>query len=93
MISELRHELLNRHTALLSKTKTNFEQTHGPISGPGEYFKLVTSHPDFQYLRPLSEAIVQIDEALEQNPSSNHELLEASLREKLCNFLNDAPSN
>lgn len=93
MITDLRHELLNRHTLLLGKTKAAYEHAHGPISGPGEYFKLVTSHPDFQYLRPLSEAIVQIDEAIEQDPASTHELLEASLREKLCDFLNDAPSN
>ncbi|MCC7522907.1 hypothetical protein IT407_03865 [Candidatus Uhrbacteria bacterium] len=93
MITDFRHELLERHSALLSETKAKYEQSHGPISGPGEYFKLVTLHPDFQYLRPLSEAIVQIDEAMEHDPSSPHEELEQSLREKLCDFLNDAPNN
>lgn len=86
MISEYRHHLLALHAKRLEETKKEYEAANGPIASPGAYFQLVTSHADFQWLRPLSEAIVRIDEAMEQNPSDNLEALEQELREKLSSF-------
>lgn len=86
MISEYRHQLLALHTKLLEKTKAKYESEHGKIATPGAYFQLVTSHPDFQWLRPLSEAIVRIDEAMELAPADALESLERELREKLSSF-------
>lgn len=63
-LRELRAALLRLHKALLDSERIVYEQSHGRISSSGEFFRLVIEHEWFSWLRPVSQLIVQIDEAL-----------------------------
>ncbi|MEO0409203.1 MAG: hypothetical protein AAF289_17815 [Cyanobacteria bacterium P01_A01_bin.135] len=60
----LRTMLLRLHKALLNWERTFYEQEHGRIKNNGEFFRLVVGHEWFDWLRPMSQFIVRIDEAL-----------------------------
>lgn len=53
------------HSALLDKAREDHEFMHGPVASPYEMFNLVTSHPSFQWLRPLSGLMATLDEVLD----------------------------
>lgn len=58
----IRHALLRLHKALLESERESYEQHYGPIHNNGEFFRLVIGHEWFDWLRPMSQFIVQIDE-------------------------------
>jgi len=58
----IRHALLRLHKALLESERESYEQHYGPIHNNGEFFRLVIGHEWFEWLRPMSQYIVQIDE-------------------------------
>jgi len=64
LLTELRRALLHLHKTLLEWERLAYERVHGRTS-PGELLKIVVSDPQFAWLRPVSELIVRIDEALE----------------------------
>ncbi len=63
-LREVREGLLNLHKALLESEKIVYEKKHGRIQSKGEFFRLVIDHEWFGWLRPISQFIVKIDEAL-----------------------------
>lgn len=63
-LREVREGLLNLHKALLESEKVVYEKQHGRIRSKGEFFRLVVDHEWFGWLRPISQFIVKIDEAL-----------------------------
>jgi hypothetical protein len=63
-LREVRGALLHLHKALLESERIVYEQTHGRIRSKGEFFRLVVDHEWFSWLRPISQFIVKIDEAL-----------------------------
>ncbi|MBD2425341.1 hypothetical protein [Phormidium sp. FACHB-1136] len=63
-LRELRPLLLKAHKHLMEAEKDAYEAIYGPISHKGEYLRLVLSHEQFSWLRPISQFIVQIDEVL-----------------------------
>lgn len=71
--------LLRLHKALLESERMTYEQANGPIQSKGEFFQLVVGHEWFNWLRPISQFIVQIDEAMSgKEPITSdqaHELL------------------
>lgn len=69
-LQQVRPKILKLHKALLESQRTLYERTNGPIKNSGEYFQLVVNHDDFNWLRPISQFIVQIDEFL--NPKEPH---------------------
>lgn len=60
----VRLALLRLHKALLDSERLEYEQIHGRIRSTGEFFQLVLEDEWFSWLRPMSQFIVQIDEAL-----------------------------
>jgi len=60
----LRDSLLTLHAELLKQEKTSYEDGHGRIKTAGEYYSLVTKHPQFRWLRELSTLVVAIDELI-----------------------------
>ncbi len=58
----IRHTLLRLHKALLESEREAYEQHYGQIQNNGEFFRLVIGHEWFDWLRPMSQYIVQIDE-------------------------------
>ena len=74
-LTELRLILLNLHKALLDSERTAYEISHGAISSPAAFLQLLIGDPAFQWLRPITTLIVQIDETLaaKKPPASNHD--------------------
>jgi hypothetical protein len=63
-LGQARFALLRLHKALLDSERVSYEQTHGRIQSNSEFFRLVIGDEWFDWLRPISQLIVQIDEAL-----------------------------
>lgn len=63
-LREVRALLLRLHKALLESERASYEQHNGPIQSKGHFFQLVIEDEWFSWLRPISQFIVQIDEAL-----------------------------
>jgi len=61
---ELRLILLNLHKALLDSERTSYEISHGAVASPSAFLQLLINDPSFQWLRPITTLIVQIDETL-----------------------------
>src|SRR5256714_6602037 len=51
---------------LVQATRAAYEQKNGPAGGPGEMLRLLTEHPHFAWLHPMSELIVDLDSLLAQ---------------------------
>lgn len=63
-LRELRQVLLRLHKALLFSERAVYEQFYGRVQSSGEFFRLVTEHDWFSWLRPISQLIVQMDDLL-----------------------------
>ena len=63
-LAELREVLLTLHKALLDSERTAYEIRHGDIGPPAAFLNLLIHDPSFQWLRPITTLIVQIDETL-----------------------------
>ncbi len=63
-LAELRLVLLNLHKALLDSERTSYEISHGAVASPSAFLHLLINDPSFQWLRPITTLIVQIDETL-----------------------------
>ncbi|SRR5579884_617596 len=76
-LSNLREKLLVLHKALLDSERTSYELVHGPIPSPGAFLQLLINDARFEWLRPVTTLIVQIDEALAaKNPPASSRQLE-----------------
>lgn len=60
----VRMALLDLHKALLNSERATYEQFYGPIQSNGQFFQLVVEHDWFEWLRPMSRFIVQMDDVL-----------------------------
>jgi hypothetical protein len=63
-LREFRSLLLRLHRALLHSERIVYEQFHGRIPSNSEFFRLVIEHDWFSWLRPMSQFIVEIDDAM-----------------------------
>ncbi|HEU4990358.1 MAG: hypothetical protein KGL93_11745 [Gemmatimonadota bacterium] len=59
-----RQGLLRVHKLLLEVERVELERSRGRLT-PNEYLQAVLNDPAFEWLRPASQLIVQIDEALD----------------------------
>ena len=67
--AELRNALLALHKTLVDSERVTYEQTIAVIQSPNHFLQLLTSDPWFAWLQPLSQLIVAMDIALdEQEP-------------------------
>lgn len=64
---EIFQSLLDLHKSLLDEQKAVYEKTYGIIENTNQYFQLVVSHEDFEWLRQLSVLMSSYDEALESD--------------------------
>jgi hypothetical protein len=60
----LRRALLHLHKTVLDWARLHYERRNGAVSSQ-QMLHLLLSDPQFAWLRPLSEIIVRLDEALE----------------------------
>ena len=64
LLTDLRRALLTLHKTLLDWERSAYDRIHGRTS-PGELLRVIMTDVQFSWLRPVSELIVRIDEALE----------------------------
>ena len=64
-LTELRRALLKLHKALVDSERVGYEKTMGQIQSPNHFLQLLTNDPWFAWLRPFSQLIVAMDEALD----------------------------
>ena len=62
-LADVRLRLLRLHRALLDAERAEHERVHGAIT-PAAFLQLLIADPRFAWLRPLSEIIVGLDEAV-----------------------------
>jgi hypothetical protein len=74
-LAELRQILLTLHKALLDSERTAYEIGHGAVASPAAFLQLLINDSSFQWLRPITTLIVQIDETLaaKKPPSSSRD--------------------
>ncbi|MBD1913277.1 MULTISPECIES: hypothetical protein [unclassified Leptolyngbya] len=60
----VRLALLDLHKALLNSERATYEQYYGRIQNNAQFFNLVIEHEWFEWLRPMSQFIVQMDDVL-----------------------------
>jgi hypothetical protein len=61
-LRQVRQALLSLHKALLESERVGYEQFYGRIKSKGEFFQLVVGHEWFDWLHPISQFIVRVDE-------------------------------
>src|SRR5204862_340219 len=54
------------HRTLVQAVRAAYEKEIGPAGGPGQMLRLLTEHPYFAWLHPMSELIVDLDSLLAQ---------------------------
>jgi hypothetical protein len=66
-LQELRDALLDLHKTLIDSERSVYETNVGPINSPHHFLQLLSSDPWFAWLRPVSQLIVAMDEALDSD--------------------------
>ena len=66
LLTDLRRALLPLHKTLLEWERKSYERMHGRKMGGGELLQIIMTAPQFAWLRPISELIVRIDQALDE---------------------------
>jgi hypothetical protein len=64
LLFDLRKSLLHLHKTLLDWERAAYERVHGRASA-SELLKVIVEHPQFAWLRSISELIVRIDETVD----------------------------
>lgn len=84
VLRDLRDRLLRLHRLLLDVERNTYEQVHGRVTS-GELLQLVLNHPQFVWLRRLSELVAQMDELLYAKEPAAPESVQQSI-EQLVNI-------
>ena len=58
----VRSELLRVHRALLEAERVRYEKVHGRIANNSAFLQLVIADPWFDWLRPMAQLVLLIDE-------------------------------
>jgi hypothetical protein len=66
-LSELRESLLSAHKALINDARAMYISSGNKVPDPVAFWHLLIQDPFFQWLRPISEVIVALDEAKERS--------------------------
>lgn len=64
LLLNLRRELINLHKTLLDWERLSYERRQGRTPA-GELLRVVMADPQFAWLRPVSDLIARIDEAIQ----------------------------
>ncbi len=80
-LREVRETLENLHKLLLAAACREYERVHGPITSRNSIIDLALKDPSFQWLRPLSQLLVDIADLM-SGPVEEAEILDVRLRAK-----------
>ncbi|MEP6780517.1 MAG: hypothetical protein ABJC26_11555 [Gemmatimonadaceae bacterium] len=69
-LTTARGDLLKVHRALLHVERIRYEKVHGRIANNGIFLQLVIGDPFFDWLRPMGQMVLLVDERMEdkENP-------------------------
>ncbi len=81
-LDEVNRALRALHKLLIGTVRTEYERTHGPIAGPGALLRLLMEDPFFSWLRPMSQAMVEMDQLAEEETPPDP-IRMAGLRERI----------
>jgi hypothetical protein len=62
-IQAVRHAALHLHRVLIEAVRLEYERAHGRVDNPSTLWQLVVYDPQFAWLKPLSQWLVELDEA------------------------------
>jgi hypothetical protein len=74
---KLASALRELHRALMERARRDYERTHGAVLSPGELLRLLTTDAYFEWLRGLSELMVDIDVVSDAEPALIQEMATA----------------
>jgi hypothetical protein len=66
-LEQLSTALLELHKVLIDYVRAGYEREKGKVAGPFELLRLLTGDPYFDWLRPLSRMLADIDELMEKS--------------------------
>ncbi|WP_310570610.1 hypothetical protein [Gemmatimonas sp.] len=61
-LDTVRHDLLRVHRGLLEAERNRYEKQHGRIANNSAFLQLVINDPWFDWLRPMGQMVLLIDE-------------------------------
>jgi hypothetical protein len=70
----LASSLRELHRALMERAKRDYEREHSVVLNPAELLRLLTTDANFEWLRELSELMVDIDVVHDSGPPLMDEL-------------------
>ncbi len=82
-LQELRDALLDLHKILIDSERAVYETNVGPVHSPHHFFQLLSSDPWFAWLRPVSQLIVAMDEALDAEEPLTNDSVNALMNESV----------
>jgi hypothetical protein len=82
-LQELRDALLDLHKTLIDSERAVYETNVGPIQSPHHFLQLLSSDPWFAWLRPVSQLIVAMDEALDAPEPLTSHIVDALMNESV----------
>lgn len=65
-LNDVRKPLLSLHKSILDHERAAYEKVHGPIA-PAAFLQQLIAGADFRWIAPLSTAIANIDELLDDD--------------------------
>ena len=72
-VKELNRELKSLHRWFLELERLEAEKTLGKKITPIDFLHLLTGDPDFEWLRPFSALLANMDEFMDESESITHE--------------------
>jgi hypothetical protein len=87
-VRALRLSLLALHKTLIDAERRRYERAHGRVESPHAALRLLLDHPLFQWLHPIAELIVQMDEHLAEDEQIDVARAEA-FRDRVRGLLHD----
>jgi hypothetical protein len=80
-LEKVRLAVLTLHKTLVDSERASYEQTMGVIKSPNHFLQLLMQDPWFAWLKPISQLIVSMDEALDMKEPPGDAAVEALLKE------------
>ena len=90
-LKNVRKPLLSLHKSIIDHERAAYEKTHGSVT-PAAFLQQLIGGADFRWIAPLSTAIANIDELLDEDKVSADERI-AGAQAMAALFDSDAPNN
>ena len=82
-LRQVSRALLPLHRALIEAARSDYSFAYGPVEQPTVLLRLVSEHPFFAWLKPITSLIVDIDELVRRDFEIDEAMTSAGRMEKL----------